>query len=229
MKMICRADADSTSAFIAAEVAGPGEAVTSLGSTFAPKLLSKQRVDNALYGVYSQRIGDSWLLGKTHQQTRPQDSHHSMPFQFKAGNMPRLMVSCMAQLAEQIVQSRPHNQMDGVGYGWIWHSKSPHHFASACKHYLKPNVIKLSCTLTQLHMLHNTVKEHAGGCNLDDQQLQCFYCFHVTVQQEHSLVPGLYNCQYCMLTFLWLVGRGCLKHWRSCAEAFLHGRPAERA
>lgn len=55
--------ADSTSAFIAAGVQGPGEAVTSLGSTFAPKLLSKTRVDNAFYGVYSQRIGDSWLVG----------------------------------------------------------------------------------------------------------------------------------------------------------------------
>jgi hypothetical protein len=58
--------ADSTSAFIAAGVQGPGEAVTSLGSTFAPKLLSKTRVDNAFYGVYSQRIGDSWLVGMFH-------------------------------------------------------------------------------------------------------------------------------------------------------------------
>ncbi len=58
--------ADSTSAFIAAGVQGPGEAVTSLGSTFAPKLLSKTRVDNAFYGVYSQRIGDSWLVGMSH-------------------------------------------------------------------------------------------------------------------------------------------------------------------
>lgn len=55
--------ADSTSAFIAAGVKGPGEAVTSLGSTLAPKLLSKTRVDNAKYGVYSQRIGDAWLVG----------------------------------------------------------------------------------------------------------------------------------------------------------------------
>ena len=55
--------ADSTSAFIAAGVQGPGEAVTSLGSTLAPKLLSQTRVDNATYGVYSQRIGDSWLVG----------------------------------------------------------------------------------------------------------------------------------------------------------------------
>lgn len=38
--------------------------MTSIGSTLAPKLLSKTRVDNAFYGVYSQRIGDSWLVGK---------------------------------------------------------------------------------------------------------------------------------------------------------------------
>ncbi|DBB14894.1 TPA: hypothetical protein ACH3X3_004495 [Trebouxia sp. C0006] len=60
---VCAGTSDSTSAFIAAGVQGPGEAVTSLGSTFAPKLLSKTRVDNAFYGVYSQRIGDSWLVG----------------------------------------------------------------------------------------------------------------------------------------------------------------------
>lgn len=61
--IVCAGTSDSTSAFIAAGVKGPGEAVTSLGSTLAPKLLSKTRVDNAQYGVYSQRIGDSWLVG----------------------------------------------------------------------------------------------------------------------------------------------------------------------
>ena len=57
--------ADSTSAFIAAGVQGPGEAVSSWGSTFAAKLLSDRRVDNAQYGVYSQRIGNSWLVGES--------------------------------------------------------------------------------------------------------------------------------------------------------------------
>ena len=57
--------ADSTSAFIAAGVQAPGEAVSSWGSTFAAKLLSDRRVDNAQYGVYSQRIGNSWLVGES--------------------------------------------------------------------------------------------------------------------------------------------------------------------
>lgn len=61
--VVCAGTSDSTSAFIAAGVQGPGEAVSSLGSTFAAKLLSEQRVDNSQYGVYSQRIGNSWLVG----------------------------------------------------------------------------------------------------------------------------------------------------------------------
>lgn len=61
---LCFCHVDSTSAFIAAGVQGSGEAVTSLGSTFAAKLLSDKRVDNAFYGVYSQRVGDSWLVGE---------------------------------------------------------------------------------------------------------------------------------------------------------------------
>ena len=64
-KRDCAAHADSTSAFIAAGVQGPGEAVSSWGSTFAAKLLSDRRVDNAQYGVYSQRIGNSWLVGES--------------------------------------------------------------------------------------------------------------------------------------------------------------------
>ena len=54
--------ADSTSAFITAEAQGLGKAVSSWGSTFAAKLLGDCRVDNAQYGVYSQRIGNSWLI-----------------------------------------------------------------------------------------------------------------------------------------------------------------------
>lgn len=37
--------------------------MTSLGSTLAIKLLSSVRVDNAKYGIYSHRLGDSWLVG----------------------------------------------------------------------------------------------------------------------------------------------------------------------
>ncbi len=55
--------ADSVAAFVAAGVAEPGEAVTSLGSTLAVKLLSGARVDDAATGVYSHRLGDAWLVG----------------------------------------------------------------------------------------------------------------------------------------------------------------------
>ncbi len=54
---------DSIAAFIASGVSHPGEAVTSLGSTLVLKLLSKTRVDNATYGIYSHRLGDLWLVG----------------------------------------------------------------------------------------------------------------------------------------------------------------------
>ena len=55
--------ADSVAAFVAAGVQQPGEAVTSLGSTLAVKLLSDTRVDDAATGVYSHRLGDAWLVG----------------------------------------------------------------------------------------------------------------------------------------------------------------------
>ena len=63
--------ADSVAAVIAARVDTAGQAVTSLGSTLAVKLLSHQRVDDAAYGVYSHRLGDLWLVGA------PCDWHHS--------------------------------------------------------------------------------------------------------------------------------------------------------
>jgi D-ribulokinase len=67
---------DSIAAFLASGVNSPGEAVTSLGSTLAVKLLSHTRVDDARYGIYSHRFsnifspscegvagGDLWLVG----------------------------------------------------------------------------------------------------------------------------------------------------------------------
>jgi sugar (pentulose or hexulose) kinase len=56
---------DSIAAFIAAGCSEPGEAVTSLGSTLAIKMLSTVRVDDASRGVYSHRwYGDElWLIG----------------------------------------------------------------------------------------------------------------------------------------------------------------------
>jgi sugar (pentulose or hexulose) kinase len=53
---------DSTASFIATG-AGPGDAVTSLGSTLVLKVLAKQPVFAPEYGVYSHRLGDGWLVG----------------------------------------------------------------------------------------------------------------------------------------------------------------------
>ena len=54
---------DSIAAFIASGARQPGTAVTSLGSTLVLKLLSKTRVEDARYGVYSHRFGNLWLAG----------------------------------------------------------------------------------------------------------------------------------------------------------------------
>ncbi|HEB59278.1 MAG TPA: carbohydrate kinase [Gammaproteobacteria bacterium] len=54
---------DSTAAFLATGAHRPGEAVTSLGSTLVLKVLAERPVVNKAYGVYSQRLGDLWLVG----------------------------------------------------------------------------------------------------------------------------------------------------------------------
>ena len=54
---------DSIAAFLASGVSSPGQAVTSLGSTLAIKLISEYPVNDARYGVYSHRLGQSWLVG----------------------------------------------------------------------------------------------------------------------------------------------------------------------
>jgi D-ribulokinase len=54
---------DSIAAFLASGAQEPGEAVTSLGSSLAVKLLSQHRVDQAQYGIYSHRLGNLWLVG----------------------------------------------------------------------------------------------------------------------------------------------------------------------
>ena len=53
---------DSTASFIATG-AGPGEAVTSLGSTLVLKILSDTPIYAPEHGVYSHRLGDNWLVG----------------------------------------------------------------------------------------------------------------------------------------------------------------------
>lgn len=60
---ICAGTTDSIAAFLASEASRPGDAVTSLGSTLALKLLSRTRVDASRYGVYSHWFGPNWLVG----------------------------------------------------------------------------------------------------------------------------------------------------------------------
>ncbi len=61
--LVCAGTTDSIAAFLASGANSPGEAVTSLGSTLVLKLLSRTRVDNSKYGIYSHRFGDLWLTG----------------------------------------------------------------------------------------------------------------------------------------------------------------------
>jgi D-ribulokinase len=72
--LICAGTTDSIAAFLASGAKTPGEAVTSLGSTLAVKLLSRSYVENSQYGIYSHRFPhfgqgknqkdkDLWLVG----------------------------------------------------------------------------------------------------------------------------------------------------------------------
>jgi xylulokinase len=61
--LVCAGTTDSIAAFLASGATFVGEAVTSLGSTLVLKLLSRTRVDNSEYGIYSHRFGDLWLTG----------------------------------------------------------------------------------------------------------------------------------------------------------------------
>jgi len=54
---------DSISAFLAAGASEVGDAVSSLGSTLAIKMLSDTPVEDARRGIYSHRLGDMWLAG----------------------------------------------------------------------------------------------------------------------------------------------------------------------
>jgi sugar (pentulose or hexulose) kinase len=54
---------DSIAAFLASGARGEGDAVSSLGSTLAVKLLSATPCDDASRGIYSHRLGDLWLVG----------------------------------------------------------------------------------------------------------------------------------------------------------------------
>ncbi len=60
---LCAGTTDSIAAFLAADVHTPGEAVTSLGSTLALKLISTQPIASTQHGVYSHWFGKYWLAG----------------------------------------------------------------------------------------------------------------------------------------------------------------------
>ncbi|WP_414575987.1 FGGY-family carbohydrate kinase [Anabaena sp. CCY 9402-a] len=61
--LVCAGTTDSIAAFLASGATSPGQAVTSLGSTLVLKLLSRTRVEDSRYGIYSHRLGDLWLTG----------------------------------------------------------------------------------------------------------------------------------------------------------------------
>lgn len=63
MAVVHAGTTDSIAAFLAACPLETGNAVTSLGSTLAIKMLSAQRVDDPEIGLYSHRLGGSWLVG----------------------------------------------------------------------------------------------------------------------------------------------------------------------
>ncbi len=54
---------DSIAAFLASGASEIGDAVTSLGTTLAIKLLSPRRIDDQSRGLYSHRLGKNWLVG----------------------------------------------------------------------------------------------------------------------------------------------------------------------
>lgn len=54
---------DGCASFLATGASAPGDGVTALGSTLVVKLLSDRPLFAPAYGLYSHRIGDTWLAG----------------------------------------------------------------------------------------------------------------------------------------------------------------------
>lgn len=54
---------DSVAAFLATGADRLGDAVTSLGTTLAIKILSNVRIEDSKRGIYSHRLGRNWLVG----------------------------------------------------------------------------------------------------------------------------------------------------------------------
>jgi sugar (pentulose or hexulose) kinase len=61
--MLCAGTTDSIAAFLATGASQPGEAVTSLGSSLAIKIIGKQALFAPKYGIYSHRLWNQWLIG----------------------------------------------------------------------------------------------------------------------------------------------------------------------
>jgi sugar (pentulose or hexulose) kinase len=61
--LICAGTTDSTAAIIASGAHRVGDAVTSLGSTLVMKILTKQAIFDQKSGIYSQPLGNLWLVG----------------------------------------------------------------------------------------------------------------------------------------------------------------------
>ncbi len=61
--MVHAGTTDSIAAFLATAPLEAGVAVTSLGSTLAIKMLVSRRIDDPDRGLYSHRVGDTWLVG----------------------------------------------------------------------------------------------------------------------------------------------------------------------
>ncbi|MEY4307770.1 MAG: hypothetical protein RJA95_1138, partial [Verrucomicrobiota bacterium] len=54
---------DGCATFLASGASAPGEASTALGSTIVLKLLSERPIFAPELGIYSHRLGDTWLAG----------------------------------------------------------------------------------------------------------------------------------------------------------------------
>jgi len=61
--LIISGTTDSTAAVLASGASCIGDAVTSVGSTLVMKILSDQPLFDAQHGLYSQRLGNFWLVG----------------------------------------------------------------------------------------------------------------------------------------------------------------------
>ena len=61
--LIVAGTTDGCAAFLATGASAAGDGVTSLGTTLTLKLLSARPVFAPEYGIYSHRIGDTWLAG----------------------------------------------------------------------------------------------------------------------------------------------------------------------